>query len=95
MLFYAFSEHQQAVLRYTYLNSSNNNGLRLGRYEREIVRGRGDRYNELYLGYNIFIFGQKLKWQTGLQYTKMDDDANDGGEYQGWGLTTGLRMYWY
>jgi len=95
MPFYAFSEHQQAVLRYTHLNSSNNNGLRLGRYEREIVRGRGDRYNELYLGYNIFIFGHKLKWQTGLQYTKMDDDANDGGEYQGWGLTTGLRMYWY
>ena len=25
----------------------------------------------------------------------IDDDANDGGEYQGWGLTTGLRMYRY
>jgi phosphate-selective porin OprO/OprP len=94
MPFYAFSVHQQVVLRYTYLNSSDNNGLKLGRYEREIVSGKGNRYDEFYLGYNVFIYGQKLKWQTGLQYTKMEDDADDGGEYQGWGLTTGLRMYW-
>ena len=92
---YSFSKEQQVVLRYTYLDSSDDNGLRLGRYEREIVRGKGNRYNELYLGYNVFIYGHKLKWQTGLQYTKMDDDADDSGEYQGWGLSTGLRMYWY
>ena len=95
MPFYSFSEHQQVALRYTYLNSSDDNGLKPGRYEREIVSGKGNRYNEFYLGYNVFIYGHKLKWQTGLQYTKMEDDADDGGEYQGWGLTTGLRMYWY
>lgn len=33
------------------------------------------------------------EWQTGLQYTKMADDPDDGGRYSGWGLTTGLRMY--
>jgi phosphate-selective porin OprO/OprP len=95
MPFYSFSDEQQVVLRYTYLDSSDDNGLKLGRYEREIVSGKGNRYNELYLGYNVYIYGHKLKWQTGLQYTKMDDDANDSGEYQGWGLSTGLRMYWY
>jgi phosphate-selective porin OprO/OprP len=94
MPFYSFSEVQQVVLRYTYLDSSDDNGLRLGRYEREIVSDKGNRYNELYLGYNVFIYGHKLKWQTGLQYTKMEDDADDSGEYQGWGLTTGLRIYW-
>jgi phosphate-selective porin OprO/OprP len=94
MPYYSFNEHQQVVLRYTYLHSSDDNGLKLGRYEREIVSGKGNRYNEFYLGYNVFIYGHKLKWQTGLQYTQMKDDADDGGEYQGWGLTSGLRMYW-
>ena len=93
---YSFSEYQQVVLRYTYMDSSDDNGLRLGRYEREVVSGKGDRYNEVYMGYNLFIYGQKLKWQTGLQFTKMDDNADDDnkGKYTGWGLTTGLRMYW-
>lgn len=94
MPFYSFSEQQQVVLRYTYLDSSDDNGLKLGRYEREVVSGKGNRYNEFYLGLNVYIYGQKLKWQTGLQYAKMEDDANDGGEYKGWGLTTGLRTYW-
>jgi phosphate-selective porin OprO/OprP len=42
----------------------------------------------------VFFYGHKLKWQTGLQYTRMDDEADDGGEYDGWGITTGLRIYW-
>ena len=95
MPFYSFNEHHQVVLRYTYMDSDDDNGIRLGRYERELVSGRGDEYKEIYLGYNLFFYGQKLKWQTGLQYTDMSDAADDGGEYTGWGLTTGLRMYWY
>lgn len=94
MPFYAFTERQQVVLRYTFVSSSDDNGIRLNRYERELVSGEGNRYNEMYMGYNLFIYGQKLKWQTGLQYTKMEDDPHDGGRYSGWGLTTGLRMYW-
>ena len=92
--FYNFTEHIQAVLRYTYLSSKDDNGLRLGRYENEIVEGRGNKYNEIYGGLNIFFYGQKFKWQTGLQFTTMVDDANDGGKYKGWGFSTGLRLYW-
>jgi phosphate-selective porin OprO and OprP len=94
MPFYSFSHYQQLVIRYTFLSSSDDSGLSLGRYERELVSGKGNRYNELYMGYNLYIFGQKLKWQTGLQYTNMGDDADEGGQYSGWGLTSGLRMYW-
>ncbi len=36
----------------------------------------------------------RLKWQNGLQYARMKDDAEDGGEYDGWGLISGLRVYW-
>jgi phosphate-selective porin OprO/OprP len=94
MPFYNFTKHIQSVLRYTYLKSKNDNGLRLGRYEREIVEGRGNEYNEIYGGINIYFYGQKFKWQTGLQYTTMEDDADDEGKYEGWGLSTGLRLYW-
>ena len=94
MPFYDITQHFQLVLRYTYLKSDDNNGVRLGRYENEIVKGRGDEYNEIYSGLNVFFYGHKLKWQTGLQYSNMKDSAGDGGEYEGWGLTTGLRVYW-
>lgn len=104
MPFYSFNAHHQAVLRYTWIGSEDDNGVRFNRYESSIVKAnkdagiylndRGDRYNELFAGYNLYFYGHKLKWQTGLQYASMDDDANDGGDYEGWGLTTGLRMSW-
>jgi phosphate-selective porin OprO/OprP len=94
MPFYNLTERLQFVFRYTWLDSDGDNGLRLGRYENEVVDGRGDRYNEYYVGANLFFYGHKLKWQTGLQYATLDDNADDGGEYSGWGVTTGLRLYW-
>lgn len=84
----------QWVARYTFMYSDDDNGLRLNRYERDIVKGRGDQYHELFLGLNWYFYGHKLKWQNGFHYTDMQDDANDGGEYQGWGLISGLRAYW-
>jgi phosphate-selective porin OprO/OprP len=103
MPYYSFNKHHQVVLRYTFLSSRDDNGVRFGRYENRIVdqdlesfeNDRGNRYNEVYAGYNLFFYGHKFKWQTGLQYTTMQDDADDGGAYNGWGLSTGLRMYWY
>lgn len=94
MPLYGITPHLQLVLRYTYLKSADDNGVRLGRYENQIVSGRGDKYNEIHGGVNVFFYGHKLKWQTGLQYSTMKDAANDGGKYQGWGLTTGLRISW-
>lgn len=104
MPFYRFNDRHQVVLRYTWVTSADDNGVRFNRYERNIVddnkaagiyqNDRGDRYNELLAGYNLFFYGHKLKWQTALQYTTMADSADDGGEYDGWGLTTGLRMSW-
>jgi phosphate-selective porin OprO/OprP len=94
MPFYDQSPLVQWVGRYTYMDSEDANGLSLGRYEREIEVGRGDRYKEIYAGLNLFFYGHKLKWQTGLQYTIMDDVADDGGKYEGWGLTSGFRISW-
>ncbi len=55
---------------------------------------RGDEYNELYVGLNYFLYGHKLKLQTGWNYAWMGDSANNGGKYAGWTWTTGLRVSW-
>lgn len=91
---YQQNEKIQWVARYTYLNSSQDNGVRLGKYESSVVSERGDKYQEFYGGINWFLNSHKLKLQAGLQYATMDDNANDGGAYDGWGLTLAMRSYW-
>jgi len=91
---YQQSEKVQWVARYTYLNSSEDNGVRLGKYENKVVSDRGDKYQEIYGGINWFINDHKLKIQAGLQYAKMHDNANDGGAYDGWNFTVAMRSYW-
>ena len=82
------------MARYTWIKSRDDNGVRFARYEDQVVLGRGDEYNEIYLGLNYYFYGHKLKLQTGVQYADMRDQANDGGDYSGWAWTTGLRLSW-
>ena len=84
----------QVVGRYTFIDSNDLNAIRLATYESRIVTGRGDQYNEWYLGANYYFYGHRLKLQTGLQWADMEDSANDGGEYSGLAWTTGLRIGW-
>jgi phosphate-selective porin OprO/OprP len=91
---YDVTSHIQPVFRYTYLKRVDNNGIRLAHYDNGIVKGRGVRYDEFYGGLNMFFYGHKLKWQTGLQYGTTEDAADIGGQHQGWGLTSGLRVSW-
>jgi phosphate-selective porin OprO/OprP len=94
MPFYNITDKLQAVARYSYMDSDGPNGIRLAGYEARVVPGRGDEYNEMYLGANYFFYGHKLKVQTGVQWADMNDSANDGGEYSGVSWTTGLRIGW-
>ncbi len=84
----------QFVGRYTFLDSDGPNGVRLASYESRVVPGRGDRYDELYLGANYFFYSHKLKLQTGVQWADMQDIAADGGAYSGVSWTGGLRIGW-
>ena len=84
----------QFVGRYTFLQSDGRNGVRLATYERRLVPGRGDRFNELYLGTNYFFYAHKLKLQGGVQFADMHDGAADGGAYSGVSATAGLRVSW-
>jgi len=94
MPFYHLNDYFEIVARYTFLNSFDDNGLRFARYESRIESGRGDRYNELFFGINWYLYGHKLKWQSGIKLTRMKDAANDSGDYRGVGWTTGFRMSW-
>jgi phosphate-selective porin OprO/OprP len=93
MPFYDLNETSQVIFRYTYMDSDNGDGIKLSKYEKSLVSGKGNQANEYYLGYNHFFHGHKLKWQTGVQYTKMDASAV-ANEYDGWGITSGLRLSW-
>ncbi len=93
MSFYNVTSRLQAVGRYTRIDGDPN-AIRLGTYESRIVSGSGNEYNELYLGANYYVYGHKLKLQTGVQWADMNDAANDGGEYAGMSWTTGIRVGW-
>jgi phosphate-selective porin OprO/OprP len=94
MPFFNATPKLQFVGRYTFITGDEPNGIRLATYERRVVPGRGDEYNELYLGANYFFYGHRLKLQSGVQMAEMKDRANDGGEYTGVAWITGLRVGW-
>ena len=94
MPFINFTDKLQGIVRYTYMDSSDPNGIRLATYESRVMSGRGDEYNEVYLGANYYFYGHKLKLQTGVQFVDMNDRANDGGAFSGVSWTTGLRVGW-
>ena len=94
MPYFNLTDKLQLVGRYTFLDSDGVNGVSLGTYENRVTRGLGDEYNEGYVGVNYYFYGHKLKVQSGLQFAKMQDRANDGGAYSGTSWTTGLRVGW-
>jgi phosphate-selective porin OprO and OprP len=94
MPFVNLTDKLQVVGRYTFIRSDAPNGIRFATYESRIEAGRGDRYNELYLGANYYLYGHRLKVQTGVQLADMNDRADDGGAYSGVSWTTGLRVGW-
>ncbi len=94
MPFVDFGRGFQLVGRYTFVESDDVNGVRLGLYENQVVADRGDEFHELYAGLNYYFYGHRLKLQTGLQFADMDDRANDGGAYSGTSWTAGLRVGW-
>jgi phosphate-selective porin OprO and OprP len=90
---YYIADGVQVVMRYTYM-TGDDNAIRLARYENTVVPGKGDEFNEFYAGVNWYLYGHKLKFQTGVQYAMMDDSKNDGGEYDGWSVVSGIRVSW-
>ena len=93
MPFYDITDKTQVVFRYTHVDSPDGNCIKLNRYEKTLVSGKGNNVNEYFFGLNHYFYGHKLKWQNGLQYTDMKI-SGAGGSYNGWGFTSGLRISW-
>jgi len=92
----------QLALRYHYASSSDDYGLQFNkRYEQPVTSGKGDSYNSYYLGLNYFIYQQKLKLMTGLEYFDMGGVADEDEEntiagnrsVDGWNFISGVRLY--
>ena len=92
----------QLALRYHYASSSDEYGLKFNkRYEQPVASGKGDSYNSFYLGFNYFIYHQKLKLMSGIEYFDMAGVAAEDEEYSsagdrsvdGWNFITGVRLY--
>jgi phosphate-selective porin OprO and OprP len=94
MPYFNVTDKLQFVTRYTMVDSAELNGISLNTYENRVVTGRGDRYNEGYLGVNYYFYGHRLKLQSGVQFADMRDRADDGGASSGTSWTTGLRVGW-
>jgi phosphate-selective porin OprO/OprP len=92
--FYHLSSMFQVVGRYTYLESRGRDGIRFSRYDDRIDSGRGGQYDEFFIGLNCFLYGHKLKIQSGVKYVLMSDRESGTGNYRGWGWTTGVRIGW-
>lgn len=92
----------QLALRYHYASSSDDFDLAFNkRYEQKVTSGKGDSYNSYYLGLNYYIYQQKLKLMTGVEYFDMADveQENNGTppgileSVNGWNFISGLRLY--
>ncbi len=87
----------QLVGRYTFSTGDGPDSvIAQARYERlapEITGGgRGDQYQAGYLGFQYFLYGEKLKLLGGIEYARLEGGGN-GGDYDGWTALTGIRLY--
>lgn len=92
----------QLALRYHYASSSDDYGLKFNkRYEQTVASGKGDSYNSYYLGLNYYIYQQKFKLMTGIEYFDMSGVAEEDEEdtivgdrsIDGWNFISGVRLY--
>ena len=94
---YDITEKLQVVGRYQYAHGENDSLRAQSRYERQAPNitdgGFGEDYHAFYAGLNYFIYGDKLKLMTGVEYSDLNDDSGDGGDFEGWSVFTGVRMY--
>jgi hypothetical protein len=73
---YRLTERIELVLRYQYLGSGANNGVRLQRrYERaapDLPTTRGNHYQALYGGVNYYLYKDRMKVMAGLEFSHME-----------------------
>lgn len=94
MPYYNFNETWQGVFSYAMVHATDGPGAKMGRYPKKKLSGSAyETVHEFFAGVNCYLYGHKLKWQTGVEYNLAQDDSA-GDNYNGWGATTGFRISW-
>ena len=94
MPFYDFNETWQGVFRYSMVHCTDGPGASMSRYPKKKLSGsKYEDAHDFFLGVNCFLYGHKLKWQAGVEYSIAQNDSV-GDDYAGVGVTTGIRLSW-
>lgn len=84
------------VARYQFAHGSGDSLVLQSRYEQKVdglEDGVGETYHAWYAGLNYYLYGNRLKLITGVEYSRMNDKAGDGGDFNGWTFFGGLRLF--
>lgn len=92
---FSITKKLELVARYTFLDSNGPGGIKAQRrYENvvpDITGARGDQYQAIYAGLNYYIYGHKLKFQTGVEYSLLDDSTGKSN-FHAWSYQGGFRF---
>lgn len=93
---FAITKKLEFVARYTFLDSAGAGGIKAERrYENlvpDITGAKGDRYQAIYAGLNYYIYGHKLKLQTGVEYSTLRDSSSKHTGFDAWSFQSGIRF---
>ncbi len=92
---FAITKKLEFVARYTFLDSAGPGGIKAERRYENVVPGitgaKGDRYQAIYAGLNYYIYGHKLKFQTGVEYSTLRDSTGNS-DFDAWSFQSGIRF---
>ena len=94
MPFYSFSDTWQLMFRYALVHGLDGSGVRKARYPHKIDSALSETVADYYLGLNCYVYDHKVKWQSGVEYTMATGASAPASDYEGWGISTGLRISW-
>ena len=96
MPFYNFTDRLQLVLQYANVISLEGEpDVRLARYAyKNSSATKAESVHNLLLGFNVYLYGHKLKWQNAIEYNRGTNLAGTGNDYNGYGITSALRISW-
>ena len=96
MPFYNFTEEFQLAFQYAGVTSLDSmSDVNMSRYaSRNVGRTKVEAAHNFLLGFNWYLYGHKLKWQNAIEYNYGSKLATTGKDYNGYGVTSALRISW-
>ena len=96
--FYDINDNFQIVVEYAGVTSMDNDAVvNMSRYaarNRTNGRNRGETVHNLLAGFNWYLYGHKLKWHNAVEYNFAKNVNDSGDDYNGYGVTSALRISW-